>query len=255
MLRIEGLSKSYRPGAPPAVDGLSLSVEAGEIYGFLGPNGAGKTTTIKIIAGLLNPNAGRISVCGHDVVAQPVQAKGMMSYVPDSPELFDKLTGVEYLNFIGDVYGVNATDRKARAQRLLEMFDLTSAVRDLIGSFSHGMRQKLALTGAMLPAPRLLVLDEPMVGLDPKSAHLFKSLMNDHCASGGAVFFSTHILEVAERLCHRVGIIDEGKLIASGSMDELKKSVASGGESTLEELFLALTGGDESHGEEEAGNR
>ncbi|OPZ63512.1 MAG: ABC-type transporter ATP-binding protein EcsA [Firmicutes bacterium ADurb.Bin506] len=253
MLRIDGVTKSYRPGAPPAVNGLSLHVLPGEIYGFLGPNGAGKTTTIKMIAGLLTPDSGKVSVGDFDVATAPVDAKRTMSYVPDDPELFDKLTGLEYLNFIADVYGVSQADRARRAGRLLEMFELQKAVRDLIGSYSHGMRQKLALTAAMVPAPRLLVLDEPMVGLDPRSAHLFKSLMNEHCSSGGSVFFSTHVLDVAERLCHRVGIINKGRLIASGTIDDLKRlqqvaAEGSSGDTTLEELFLALTSGSDSVG-------
>jgi len=255
MLRIDGLTKSYRPGARPAVDGLNLHVLPGEIYGFLGPNGAGKTTTIKMVAGLLKPDAGRIHVGDLDVAARPVEAKRIMSYVPDDPDLFDKLTGAEYLNFVADVYGVSQENRATRAGRLLEMFDLAGAVRDLIGSYSHGMRQKLALTAAMVPAPSLLVLDEPMVGLDPRSAHLFKSLMNEHCDSGGSVFFSTHVLDVAERLCHRVGIIDRGKLIASGTIDDLRqlKQTAAqgvGGDTTLEELFLSLTDGPDGSGDQ-----
>jgi len=245
MLRIEGVMKTYRPSARPAVDGLSLHVRPGEIFGFLGPNGAGKTTTIKMIVGLLSPNSGRIAVGGFDVASRPVEAKRLIGYVPDTPDLFDKLTGIEYLGFIADVYGVSRAQRAERAGRLLKMFQLESAVGDLIGSYSHGMRQKLALTAALMPAPKLLVLDEPMVGLDPRSAHMFKSLMNEHCQSGGAVFFSTHILDVAERLCHRVGIIHKGKLIADGTIDDLrrlKRSAEEGAtDATLEELFLALT--------------
>ena len=257
MLRIEGVSKSYAKGSRRAVDDLTLHVEAGEIFGFLGPNGAGKTTTIKMIVGLLTPDSGRVLVDGCDVAQDPVQAKMRMGYVPDNPDLFDRLTGVEYLNFMGDVYGVPAAERAKRIDGLLGMFELKGAVRDLVASYSHGMRQKLALTGALLSHPKLLVLDEPMVGLDPKSSHLFKEMMNGHCEEGGTVFFSTHILEVAERLCHRVGIIDHGKLIACGTLDDLKRQAAQAGVpgqaaaggsrgKTLEELFLELTEGENS---------
>ena len=251
MLRIEGVSKSYAKGSRRAVDDLTLHVEAGEIFGFLGPNGAGKTTTIKMIVGLLTPDSGRVLVDGCDVAQDPVQAKLRMGYVPDNPDLFDRLTGVEYLNFMGDVYGVPASERAKRIDALLGMFELKGAVCDLVASYSHGMRQKLALTGALLSHPKLLVLDEPMVGLDPKSSHLFKEMMNGHCEEGGTVFFSTHILEVAERLCHRVGIIDHGKLIACGTLDDLKRQAAQAGVpgqagKTLEELFLELTEGENS---------
>ncbi|MEA4884782.1 MAG: ABC transporter ATP-binding protein [Clostridia bacterium] len=254
MLRIENLSKSYKKGSVRAVDCLNLDVSAGEIFGFLGPNGAGKTTTIKMIVGLLSPDSGSITVDGKSVSQDPVAAKSRMGFVPDNPDLFEKLTGVEYLNFMADVYGVPSAIRKERAAELLRMFELEGAVRDIIASYSHGMRQKLALSGALLSRPKLLVLDEPMVGLDPKSAHLFKDLINKHCEDGGTVFFSTHVLEVAERLCHRVGIISHGKLIALGTLDELRKGArgtASGtsgeigvpGEESLEELFLQLTEG------------
>lgn len=251
MLRIEGVSKSYGKGSRRAVDDLTLHVGPGEIFGFLGPNGAGKTTTIKMIVGLLTADSGRVLVDGCDIAKEAVWAKSRMGYVPDNPDLFDRLTGVEYLNFMGDVYGVQAAARAERIDSLLDMFELKGAVRDLVASYSHGMRQKLALTGALLSHPKLLVLDEPMVGLDPKSSHLFKEMMNRHCEEGGTVFFSTHILEVAEKLCHRVGIIDHGKLIARGTLDDLKRQArtvnAAGGGSerkTLEELFLELTEGE-----------
>jgi len=243
LLRIAGLSKSYSKNKVKAVDNLSLEVKAGEIYGFLGPNGAGKTTTIKMIAGLLRPDSGTITVNGHDVQKEPVAAKASIAYVPDNPELFDKLTGIDYLNFMGDIYGVSTGDRRARAKKLLGMFELEAAAGDLISSYSHGMRQKMALTGALLSMPRVMILDEPMVGLDPKSAHLFKELMNEYCANGGMVFFSTHVLDVAERLCHRVGIIKQGKLIAEGSMDELKANMQGSTGESLEKIFLELTEG------------
>lgn len=239
MLTIQDISKSYQKGKVKAVDGLSLDVLPGEIFGFLGPNGSGKTTTIKMIVGLLRQDAGRISVRGLDTLADPLGVKKIVGYVPDNPDLYDKLTGLEYLNFIADVYGVDNATRRQRILRMLEMFELQHAVGDLIGSFSHGMKQKLALTAALLHDPALLILDEPMVGLDPRSAHLFKELMNEHCKRGNTVFFSTHILDVAERLCHRVGIIKQGHLIASGTMDELRKDAAE--TRTLESIFLELT--------------
>lgn len=243
MLSIKGLSKSYSKNVVKAVDNLSLEVKPGEIYGFLGPNGAGKTTTIKMIVGLLKPDAGTIIVNGHDVSKEPVAAKASIAFVPDNPELFDKLTGVDYINFMGDIYGVSTQDRRERAAKLLKMFDLEAAAGDLISSYSHGMRQKMALTGALLSMPKLMVLDEPMVGLDPKSAYLFKELMNEHCATGGTVFFSTHILDVAERLCHRVGIIKKGRLIAEGTMEQLKANKHGSSGESLEEMFLELTEG------------
>lgn len=241
LLSIKGLSKSYSKNKVKAVDGLNLEVKAGEIYGFLGPNGAGKTTTIKMIVGLLRPDAGTIVVNGHDVAKDPVGAKASIAFVPDTPELFDKLTGVDYLNFMGDIYGVSTEDRRRRAKKLLAMFDLEAAAGDLISSYSHGMRQKMALTGALLSQPKVMILDEPMVGLDPKSAHLFKELMNEHCAEGGTVFFSTHVLDVAERLCHRVGIIKGGKLIAEGTMEQLKANMQGSSGESLEKIFLELT--------------
>lgn len=241
MLSIKGLSKSYSKNKVKAVDELNLEVKAGEIYGFLGPNGAGKTTTIKMIVGLLRPDAGTIVVNGHDVAKDPVGAKASIAFVPDTPELFDKLTGVDYLNFMGDIYGVSTEDRRKRAKKLLSMFDLEAAAGDLISSYSHGMRQKMALTGALLSSPKIMILDEPMVGLDPKSAHLFKELMNEHCAEGGTVFFSTHVLDVAERLCHRVGIIKSGKLIAEGTMEQLKANMQGSSGESLEKIFLELT--------------
>lgn len=241
MLEIQGVSKSYKKGKVKAVENLSLSVGHGEIFGFLGPNGAGKTTTIKMMVGLLNPDSGSITVDGHDIQKDPLAAKSIMGYVPDNPNLFDKLTGLEYLNFIGDVYGVPTDKRRNRARELLSMFELEHALGDLIGSYSHGMRQKLALTGALLSNPRLLVLDEPMVGLDPRSAHLFKELMGVHCANGGTVFFSTHILEVAERLCHRVGIINKGRLIACGTLSDLRRLRDESKDGSLETIFLELT--------------
>lgn len=240
MLEISGLSKSYSRGNVKAVDDLTLSVQRGEIFGFLGPNGAGKTTTIKLVVGLLNPDSGTIKISGFDNQAQALEAKRRMGYVPDNPDLYEKLTGLEFLNFIADVYRVGTAERRERMAAYLEMFELAGAARDLIKSYSHGMKQKLALTAALVHAPDLLVLDEPMVGLDPKSAHLFKEVLRKHCDSGKAVFFSTHVLDVAERVCDRVGIIHHGRLIASGTMEQLRTASGESGE-TLENIFLELT--------------
>lgn len=239
MLQINHVSKSYQKGAVKAVDDLNLQVKPGEIFGFLGPNGAGKTTTIKMVVGLLRQDSGQILVNGFDVAKEPLQSKSSIGFVPDNPDLYDRLSGLEYLNFIADVYRVPSELRRQRINRLLEMFELQSAVGDLIQSFSHGMKQKLALTGAWLHEPALLILDEPMVGLDPRSAHLVKELMRENCDQGRSVFFSTHVLEVAEKLCDRIGIINKGKLVALGTMEELR-ALAKNQES-LENIFLGLT--------------
>ena len=240
MIRLKGVSKRYRGASTYAVQGLDLEVRPGEIFGFLGPNGAGKTTTIKMIVGLLKADQGEVLVHGHDLNADPVAAKRSMGFVPDKPDLYPRLTALEYLNLIGDVYGVDGPTRTKRLNHYLDMFQLREAIGDLIQSFSRGMQQKLALTGALLHAPALFILDEPMVGLDPKSSHLFKGIMREHVKQGNTVFFSTHVLEVAEQLCHRVGIINQGRLIACGTMDELRKSPGHAG-SSLEKLFLELT--------------
>ncbi len=240
MIRLKGVSKRYRGASTYAVQGLDLEVRPGEIFGFLGPNGAGKTTTIKMIVGLLKADQGEVLVHGHDLNADPVAAKRSMGFVPDKPDLYPRLTALEYLNLIGDVYGVDGPTRTKRLNHYLDMFQLREAIGDLIQSFSRGMQQKLALTGALLHAPALFILDEPMVGLDPKSSHLFKEIMREHVKQGNTVFFSTHVLEVAEQLCHRVGIINQGRLIACGTMDELRKSPGHAG-SSLEKLFLELT--------------
>ena len=239
MLSISGLTKTYRGAGAKAVDDVHLEVRPGEIFGFLGPNGAGKTTTLKAVVGLLRPDAGRILVDGVDAWASPLEAKRRIGFVPDTPDLYEKLTGQEYLTFIADVFEVPARERTERARELLGMFALDGAIGDLVQSYSHGMKQKLAVTAALLHQPRLLILDEPMTGLDPRSSHLFKELMRRHCDEGGSVFFSTHILDVAERLCDRIGIINRGRMIAVGTMDELRRQAAS--ESTLETIFLELT--------------
>jgi len=239
MLSIQGVSKSYLKDGVNVVDDLNLEVLPGEIFGFLGPNGAGKTTTIKMIVGLLRQDKGNIAVNAHDTRQDTLAAKHSIGYVPDNPDLYDKLRAFEYLNFIGDVYGVETSLRQQRVLKLAKMFEIHDSLSDLIGSFSHGMKQKLALTAALIHEPPLLILDEPMVGLDPRSAHLFKELMNDHCSQGRTVFFSTHILDVAERLCHRVGILRRGRLIACGTMEELRRAATA--QSSLESIFLGLT--------------
>lgn len=239
MIELKGVSKSYNQGRVKAVDNLDLSVRAGEIFGFLGPNGAGKTTTIKMMVGLLQSDSGVIKINGYDVEKEPLQVKQSIGFVPDNPAVYEKLTGLEYLNFLADVYGVPARERKERMERFLELFELTHAVGDLIQSYSHGMRQKIVLIGALLPQPDVFILDEPLVGLDPKSAHHLKEYMREHCNRGKTVFFSTHVLEVAEKLCDRIGIINKGRLIALGTMEELKEQAKNKG--SLENIFLELT--------------
>jgi ABC-2 type transport system ATP-binding protein len=238
LLNIQGVSKAYNRGSVKAVDNLSLVVKPGEIFGFLGPNGAGKTTTIKMIVGLLNADEGTIEINGFDNRKEALEAKKIMSYVPDNPEVYDRLTGMEYLTFMADIYQVPSPTREERIQYFLDMFELTNAAGDLIKSYSHGMKQKIVLTGALIHNPALLVLDEPMVGLDPRSSHLLKELMREHCDRGNTVFFSTHVLEVAEKLCDRIGIIHKGKLIAIGTLDELRRGEQAG---SLENIFLELT--------------
>src|SRR5512136_405830 len=239
MIELNHVSKSYNRGKVRAVDDLTLAVRPGEIFGFLGPNGAGKTTTIKMIVGLLRPDAGRIAVEGFDVAKDGLRAKQVTTYVPDFPAVYERLSGLEYLNFIGDVYGVPKAERLDRIGKWLEVFELTQAVTSPIQSYSHGMKQKIVLTAAILPAPRVMVLDEPLVGLDPRAAHQLKQLMREHCDQGKTLFFSTHIMEVAEKLCDRIGIIDKGRLVACGTMEELKALDRS--EQSLEAIFLELT--------------
>ncbi|WZL79762.1 ABC transporter ATP-binding protein [Eubacteriales bacterium mix99] len=238
MIEIKHLSKSYNRGSEKAVDDLNLNVRPGEIFGFLGPNGAGKTTTIKMMVGLLNPDSGTIRLAGFDTAENPLEAKRQTGYVPDNPDVYDRLTGIEYLNFLADVYEVPVKERHGRILQFLDMFDLADAVGDLIKSYSHGMKQKIVLTGALLHNPAVWILDEPMVGLDPKSSHLLKEYMRKHCDEGNTVFFSTHVLEVAEKLCDRIGIINKGKLIAMGTMEELRHGDQA---DSLENIFLELT--------------
>ena len=238
MIEIRHVTKSYNKGAVRAVDDLELVVNPGEIYGFLGPNGAGKTTTIKMIAGILKPDAGTIMINGLDNQKEPIKCKSMTTYVPDYPAVYERLTGMEYLNFIGDVYSIPRRDRLERIEKWLDAFELTSVVTSPILSYSHGMRQKIVLIAALLPEPEVMVLDEPMVGLDPRAAHSLKELMRDRCKQGKTVFFSTHIMEVAEKLCDRIAIINQGKLVACGTMQDLQNLNR---EQSLESIFLELT--------------
>lgn len=238
MIKIEGLSKSYSKSGVKAVDNLNLHVKRGEIFGFIGPNGAGKTTTIKMITGILEPDGGKIEIAGIDLGENPVAAKHKIGFVPDEPIAYDRLKGYEYLNFLADIYGVDSKTRAERMKEYLTMFDMEKAAGDKINSYSHGMRQKIAITGALLSNPELWILDEPMTGLDPKSSHLLKTAMRRHCDAGNTVFFSTHILDVAERLCDRVGIISKGKLVTVGTMEELRSDKSK----SLENIFLELTG-------------
>ncbi|MBN2083967.1 MAG: ABC transporter ATP-binding protein [Anaerolineales bacterium] len=226
-----------------AVNDISFSVNGGEVFGFLGPNGAGKTTTIKAIVGLLQPTSGAVKVAGYDVQLQPMQAKASCGFVPDTPNLYMKLSARELLRFVGDLYELKPEKISERGDELLRLFDLAEVRDDLIDSYSHGMKQKIALAAALIHDPKVLVLDEPTVGLDPKSARLIKDMLRQMADRGAAVFLSTHILEIAERMCDRIGIIDRGNLVAVGTMDELR--AMGKGERSLEDIFLALTGGAE----------
>jgi ABC-2 type transport system ATP-binding protein len=244
LLQTRNLVKRY--GDKVAVNDVSFEVRSGEIFGFLGPNGAGKTTTIKMIVGLLQPTSGAVSVGGYDVQAQPQQAKSISGYVPDTPNLYAKLTGRELLRFVGDLYGLERAQVERRIEELLRLFGLVEAGNDTIDSYSHGMQQKTAIAAALVHDPHLLVLDEPTVGLDPKSARLIKDLLRQMAERGAAVCLSTHILEIAERMCDRIGIIHQGQLIAVGTIEELRAGnglSAAGGGASLEDIFLSLTGG------------
>ena len=234
MLQIEHLTKTY--GEKKAVDDLSLHILPGEIYGFIGHNGAGKTTTLKSVAGILRFDAGEIRIGGTSIRTDPLACKRKLAYIPDNPDLYDYMTGIQYLNFIANIFGVSAADRQVRILELAERFELTNDLAQPIAAYSHGMKQKLAIISAWLHAPQLVVMDEPFVGLDPKAAHLLKGMMRELCDRGGAIFFSTHVLEVAEKLCDKVAILRAGKLIRSGTMDEVK------GDDSLEEVFLELEG-------------
>lgn len=238
LIETKNLAKRY--GDKLAVDDVTFQVHGGEIFGFLGPNGAGKTTTIKMIVGLLHPTSGSITVSDHDVVQRPVQAKAACGYVPDEPNLYAKLTGRELLRFVGDLYNLERIQTERRTEELLRLFGLAEAADDTTDSYSHGMRQKTSLAAALVHDPKVLILDEPTVGLDPKSARLIKDILRQMADRGAAVMLSTHILEIAQNMCDRIGIIDKGRLIAVGTMEELQSAR---GESSLEDIFLSLTGG------------
>ena len=232
MLRIEHLTKTY--GDKKAVDDLSLHIAPGEIYGFIGHNGAGKTTTLKSVAGILQFDAGTITIGGRSILSDPLECKKELAYIPDNPDLYDFMSGIKYLNFIADVYGISPEERQERIRKYADIFELTDDLAQPIAAYSHGMKQKLAVISAWIHAPKLIVMDEPFVGLDPKASHLLKEMMREHCDAGGAIFFSTHVLEVAEKLCDKVAIIKQGRLIKAGTMEEVK------GDDSLEEVFLEL---------------
>lgn len=232
MLQIQHLTKTY--GDKTAVNDLSLHILPGEIYGFIGHNGAGKTTTLKSVAGILGFDSGDILVCGVSVRKDPIVCKQRLAYIPDNPDLYDFMTGIQYLNFIADIFGVDAAKRQERIQKYGDLFELTSDLAAPISAYSHGMKQKLAIVSAWLHDPQLILMDEPFVGLDPKAAHTLKGMMREVCDAGGAIFFSTHVLEVAEKLCDKVAIIKGGRLIRSGTMEEVK------GDDSLEDVFLEL---------------
>ena len=234
MLQISHLSKSF--GDKKAVDDLSLHIAPGEIYGFIGHNGAGKTTTLKSIVGIQQFDAGQITIGGHSIQEDPLGCKQMLAYIPDNPDIYEYMTGIKYLNFIGDIFRLPAADRKARIQKYGDLFDLTGDLAQPVASYSHGMRQKLAIISAWIHQPKLVLMDEPFVGLDPTASHLLKGMMRELCDQGGAIFFSTHVLEVAEKLCDKIAIIKGGKLIRSGTLEEVK------GDDSLEEVFLELEG-------------
>ena len=234
MLRMEHVTKVY--GDKKAVDDLSLHIQPGEIYGFIGHNGAGKTTTLKSVVGILQFDAGEITIDGISIKEQPLVCKKKFAYIPDNPDLYDFMTGIKYLNFIADVFGVDENTRQERIRKYADLFEITNDLGQPIAAYSHGMKQKLAIIAAWMHDPKLIIMDEPFVGLDPKASHLLKGMMREVCDNGGAIFFSTHVLEVAEKLCDKVAIIKGGKLIRSGTMEEVK------GDDSLEEVFLELEG-------------
>ena len=232
MLQIEHLTKAY--GDKKAVDDLSLHIRPGEIYGFIGHNGAGKTTTLKSAVGILRFDSGEIRINGRSIKDEPVACKRVLAYIPDNPDLYDFMTGIKYLNFVADIFGVPSEERRAKIDDYAARFELTDDLAQPIAAYSHGMKQKLAVIAAWLHSPKLIIMDEPFVGLDPKAAHLLKIMMRELCEEGGAIFFSTHVLEVAEKLCDKVAIIKGGRLIRSGTMEEVK------GDDSLEDVFLEL---------------
>ena len=232
MLRIEHLTKSY--GSKKAVDDLTLHIRPGEIYGFIGHNGAGKTTTIKACCGIMSFDEGEMYIDGKNIKTQPLECKRVLSYIPDNPDLYDFLSGIKYLNFVCDIFGVPQAERQERIHRYADLFELTADLAEPISAYSHGMKQKLAIISALVHSPKLIIMDEPFVGLDPVASHKLKGIMREHCDAGGAIFFSTHVLEVAEKLCDMVAIIKGGRLIKSGTMDEVR------GDDSLEDVFLEL---------------
>ena len=234
MLDIQHLTKTY--GDKKAVDDLTLHIAPGEIYGFIGHNGAGKTTTLKSVVGILQFDGGEVTVDGKSIKTDPLACKRVMAYIPDNPDLYDYMTGIKYLNFIADIFGVDAQTRQERIRRYADTFELTDDLAQPIAAYSHGMKQKLSIIAAWLHQPKVIIMDEPFVGLDPLAAHQLKTLMRRFCDGGGAIFFSTHVLEVAEKLCDRVAIIRAGRLVRAGSMDEVR------GDDSLEEVFLELEG-------------
>ena len=234
MLRIENLTKTY--GEKRAVDNLSLHIAPGEIYGFIGHNGAGKTTTLKAVVGILQFDKGEVFIKGESIRKNPLACKQKIAYIPDNPDLYEFMTGIKFLNFIADIFGVPEEKRQGRIHKYADLFEMTENLAQPIASYSHGMKQKLAIISAWIHEPKLIIMDEPFVGLDPKAAHILKQMMREICDEGGAIFFSTHVLEVAEKLCDKVAIIRNGQLIQSGTMQEVK------GDDSLEEVFLELEG-------------
>jgi ABC-2 type transport system ATP-binding protein len=232
MLQIHNLTKRF--GDKVAVDDLTLQIAPGEIYGFIGHNGAGKTTTLRSVAGIQQFDAGEIRIAGVSVTEDPMTCKRMMAYIPDNPDLYENLTGIQYLNFVADVFEISAAEREERIRKYADMFEITEALGDLISSYSHGMKQKVAIISALIHDPKLLVLDEPFVGLDPKATFTLKEIMHEMCGKGTAIFFSTHVLDVAEKLCNKIAIIKKGKIITSGTIEELTQG------QTLEETFLEV---------------
>jgi len=242
MIQFDHVVKQYGKSNVRAVDDLTLHVEKGSTLAFIGPNGAGKTTTIRLLTGILKPTSGTVTIGGVDMAKDPIAAKRMISFVPDAHEMYDRLTGMQYLNFMADVYGVSKADRKAHIEKYLSLFGLEDASREQIRSYSRGMRQKLTIIGALIHNPPVWVLDEPMVGLDPRAAHILKEEMRRHCEAGNTVFFSTHVLDVAEKLCDEIAIINKGQLVAQGSLEELRSGERG---ASLEQLFLEMTGTEE----------
>ena len=237
MLKIKNLTKKY--GEVKAVDNLSLEIAAGEIYAFIGHNGAGKTTTIKACMGILSFDEGEIFIDGKSIKEQALECKSVSAYIPDNPELYSYLSGIAYLNFVADVYGVSAKEREEKIKKYSKEFEIEKNLASPIGTYSHGMKQKIAIISAWLHSPKLIIMDEPFVGLDPRASHILKQMMREHCDAGGSIFFSTHVLDVAEKLCDKVAIIKSGKLIVTGNMDEVK------GDASLEEVFLTLEDGND----------